>query len=176
MIGNGASAGEVFRFGWRGSHYPGRPVEDLWIAIGRDTGGAWWFDAYFIGRVRLRGGPQHVAGFARWLLTVPPENPYESEFMLIDDEPQPGQGISLLPEGTLLTVEVRLGREETGGPEFLQVLPSGLTAVLPSGQGQRAAFQVCAELECQPVDRIVLEQAAATLLAITAGEIQTAPR
>ncbi|MBT1182657.1 hypothetical protein HET69_01200 [Streptomyces sp. CJ_13] len=36
-----------FRFGWRGSHLPGLPVDDLWLAIGKDPVGC--FDVYFSG-------------------------------------------------------------------------------------------------------------------------------
>lgn len=37
------------RFGWRGSHYPGLPVDDLWLEVGKDPVGAWCFDVYFFG-------------------------------------------------------------------------------------------------------------------------------
>lgn len=60
------------------------------------------------------------------------------------------------------TVEILMGREEDGGPEYLQVLPSG--------EKHSLAFEVCAPLECQPVPRAYLEAAAARLLTISAAE------
>ncbi|MGY0064155.1 hypothetical protein ACWY4P_48285 [Streptomyces sp. LZ34] len=162
VSGNVDETDPGFRLGWRGSHYSGRPVEDLWVAVGKDPDGTWWFDAYFIGRVTLRGGARRAAAFARWLLAPPPEGPYEKEFMLIDSEPQTGS--RHIAEGTLLTVEVLMGREEPGGPEFFQVLPSGETPV------RRLGFEVCAPLDCQPVPRADLEHAAARLLMVSADE------
>lgn len=147
-----------FRFGWRGSHYPGMPVDDLWLAVGKDPDGTWCFDAYFIGRTTLMGGAPRAAAFAQWLLACPPEGRYEKEFMLVDSEPQSGS--RQLTDGTRLTVEILLGREEAGGPEYLQVLLSGET--------RNSAFEVCAPLECQRVLRTELEAAAARLLALRA--------
>ncbi|MFB9903879.1 hypothetical protein [Allokutzneria oryzae] len=161
---------EVFRFRWHGSHYPGSPVEELWFAIERDQRGTWWFDAYVLGRVRLSGGAPHVARFARWLLEPPPQERYESEFLLVDDEPQPGRAISWLARGATeperidtieLTVEVLLGREGEGGPEFLQLAPAG------HAPEHGIAFQVCAELEWDPMDRTTLERTATALLTAT---------
>uniref|UniRef100_UPI002F907165 hypothetical protein n=1 Tax=Streptomyces sp. NBC_01001 TaxID=2903713 RepID=UPI002F907165 len=143
-----------FRFGWRGSHYPGMPVDDLWLAVGQDPDGTWWFDAYFIGRVTLLGGAPRAIAFAQWLLASPPEGLYEKEFMLVDGEPQSGS--RRLANGTLLTVEILLGREEAGEPEYLQVLPSG--------EVRNYAFEVCAPLECKRVVRAELEAAATRLL------------
>ncbi|WP_185899548.1 hypothetical protein [Streptomyces sp. WAC07061] len=136
-----------FRFGWRGSHYPGRPVEELWLAVGRDPDGGWYFDAYFLGRTPLPGGAPVAAAFARWLLAAAPEGRYEEEFLLLDGVPR---------SGSLLTVEVLLGREEAGGPEYLQVLLSG--------EAGGHAFEVCAPLECRRVVRAELEAAAQRLL------------
>ncbi|MFE9796556.1 hypothetical protein ACFYRL_33040 [Streptomyces goshikiensis] len=143
-----------FRFGWRGSHYPGLPVDDLWLAVGKDPVGAWCFDAYFIGRMTLNGGAPRAAAFAQWLLASPPEGRYEKEFMLLESEPQ--NGSRRLTDGTRLTVEILLGREEAGGPEYLQVLLSGEIG--------NAAFEVCAPLDCERVLRAELEPAAARLL------------
>ncbi|MDK9497610.1 hypothetical protein QEZ40_002551 [Streptomyces katrae] len=143
-----------FRYGWRGSHYPGEPVEDLWLAVDRDPDDGWCFDAYFLGRTALPGGAPLAAAFARWLLAAAPEGRYEEEFLLLDGEPQSGS--RRLADGALLTVEVLLGREEAGGPEYLQVLLSGEV-------GGRA-FEVCAPLECRRVDRAELEAAANRLL------------
>ncbi|MFJ3528196.1 MULTISPECIES: hypothetical protein [unclassified Streptomyces] len=148
-----------FRFGWRGSHYPGRPVEDLWLAINKDPDGPWWLDAYFIGRTTLTSGAPRAAAFAQWLMACPPEGRYEKEFMLVDSEPQSESG--RLADGTRLTVEVLLGREEACGPEYLQVLLSGETRNFH-------AFEVCAPLDCQRVHRAGLEAAAARLLALRA--------
>lgn len=144
----------AFRFGWRGSHYPGRPVDDQWLAVGQDPDGAWYFDAYFIGRTTLSGGAPRAAAFAQWLLASPPEGRYEKEFMLVDSEPQSGS--RRLADGTRLTVEILLGREEAGGPEYLQVLLYG--------EIRNRAFEVCAPLECRHVLRAELEAAAARLL------------
>lgn len=144
-----------FRFGWRGSHYPGMPVDDLWLAIGRGPDGTWWLDAYFIGRTTLMGGAPRAAAFAQWLLACPPEGRYEKEFMLVDSEPQSGS--RRLTDGTRLTVEVLLGREEAGEPEYLQVLLSG--------EIRNFAFEVCAPLECRQMLRAELEAAAARFLA-----------
>ncbi|MFI8790310.1 hypothetical protein [Streptomyces sp. NPDC055105] len=154
--GERPGTGPLFRLAWRGSHYPGRPVEDLWIALDRDAGGGWWFDGYFIGRLPLGQGAPRAAEFARWLLAAPPTGPYEWEFTLIDREPQAGS--PWIAAGTLLTVEFLLGREEPDGPEYLQMLPSGETAVRHLG------FEVCAPLECEPLPRTALEVAAAGLL------------
>lgn len=121
--GERPGTGPLFRLAWRGSHYPGRPVEDLWIALDRDAGGGWWFDGYFFGRLPLGQGAPRAAEFARWLLAAPPTGPYEWEFTLIDREPQAGS--PWIAAGTLLTVEFLLGREEADGPEYLQMLPSG---------------------------------------------------
>ncbi|MGE7386917.1 hypothetical protein ACQKM2_15690 [Streptomyces sp. NPDC004126] len=143
-----------FRFGWRGSHYPGAPVDDMWLAVGADPGGGWYLDAYFIGRTPLPGGAPLAAEFARWLLAPAPEGRYEEEFLLLDGEPQ--RGSRALAEGALLTVEVLLGRAEAGGPEYLQVLLFGEV-------GGRA-FEVCAPLECGRVVRAELEAAAQRLL------------
>lgn len=143
-----------FRFGWRGSHYPSVPVDDHWLEVGQDHVGAWYFDAYFIGRTTLSGGAPRAAAFAQWLLVSPPEGRYEKEFMLVDGEPQSGS--RRLADGTRLTVEILLGREEAGGPEYLQVLLFGEIGNL--------AFEVCAPLECQQVLRPELEAAAARFL------------
>ncbi|MEV7730303.1 hypothetical protein AB0P15_37165 [Streptomyces sp. NPDC087917] len=142
------------RFGWRGSHYPGAPVDDLWLAVGKDPSGTYCFDAFFIGRTTLRGGAPRAVAFAQWLLASPPEDRYEEEFMLVDGEPQSGS--RRLVDGTRLTVEILLGREEADGPEYLQVLLSGET--------RDFAFEVCAPLVCQRVLRAELEAAAARLL------------
>ncbi|WP_329383084.1 hypothetical protein OG625_20715 [Streptomyces sp. NBC_01351] len=144
-----------FRFGWRGSHYAGTPVDDLWLAINKDPDGTWCLDAYFIGRTTLMGGAPRVAAFAQWLLACPPDGRYEKEFTLVDSEPQSGS--RRLTDGTRLTAEILLGREEAGGPEYLQVLLSG--------EIHNYAFAVCAPLECQRVLRAELEAAAARLLA-----------
>ncbi|WP_329453298.1 hypothetical protein OG894_42745 (plasmid) [Streptomyces sp. NBC_01724] len=153
-----------FRLGWRGNHYPGMPVDDLCLAIGSDPDGAWWFDAYFIGRVALPGGAPLAAAFAQWLLASPPIGPYEKEFMLIDGEPQSGS--RRVTDGTRFTVEILLGREEAGGLEYLQMLPSGETS--------NFAFEVCAPLECQAVYRADLEAAAARLLTeAAAGDLRS---
>ncbi|MEU9718139.1 hypothetical protein [Streptomyces sp. NPDC047976] len=152
MSGGYEEAG--FRFGWRGSHYPGGPVEELWLAVGGEPGGGWCFDAYFIGRTPLPGGAPLAAAFARWLLAAAPEGRYEEEFLLLDGEPQSGS--RRLADGTLLTVEVLLGREEAGGPEYLQVLLFGEVGGY--------AFEVCAPLECRRVVRAELEAAAERLL------------
>ncbi|MGW6855592.1 hypothetical protein [Streptomyces xanthophaeus] len=144
----------VFRFGWRGSHYPGEPVDDLWLAIGEDPDGTWCLDAYFIGPTTLTGGAPRAAAFAQWLLVSPPEGRYEKEFILVDGEPQSGS--RRLADGTRLTVEILLGREEAGGPEYLQVILTG--------EIRNYAFAICAPLECQPVLRAELEAAAARLL------------
>ncbi|WP_327270991.1 hypothetical protein OG609_01065 [Streptomyces sp. NBC_01224] len=162
MSGDRDETEPAFRLGWRGAHYLGSPVDDLWIAIGEEPDGTWWFDAYFIGRVPLGGGAPRSAAFAQWLLATPPEGRYEKEFMLIDGEPQ--RGSRQIADGTWLTVEVLMGREETDGPEFLQVLLSGETRV------QRLAFEVCAPLECQPIHRSDLEDTIARLLTISADE------
>lgn len=154
---SGGYGGEGFRFGWRGSHYAGVPVEDMWLAVGRDpdgTDGAWCFDAYFIGRTALAGGAPRAAAFARWLLAEAPAGRYEEEFTLVDAEPQSGS--ARLSDGTRLTVEVLLGREEAGGPEYLQVVLSGAVGGY--------AFEVCAPLDCPRVLRADLEAAAARLL------------
>ncbi|MFK0256147.1 hypothetical protein [Streptomyces sp. NPDC090445] len=148
-----------FRLGWRGTHYSGMPVEDLWLAVGKAPDGSWWFDAYSIGRVTLPGGAPRAAAFAHWLLTSPPEGPYEKEFMLIHGEPQ--RGSRRLTDGTRLTVEILMGREEAGGPEYLQMLLTG--------EIRAFAFEVCAPLECRPVPRADLEAAAARLLTIASG-------
>ncbi|MFB6677581.1 hypothetical protein ACFCWG_35265 [Streptomyces sp. NPDC056390] len=154
--GERPGTGPLFRLAWRGSHYPGRPVEDLWIALDRDADGGWWFDAYFLGRLSLGQGAPWAAEYARWLLAAPPSGPYEREFTLIDREPQAGS--ARIAAGTLLTVGFLLGREEPDGPEYLQLLPSGETAVRHLG------FEVCAPLECEPLPRASLEVAAAGLL------------
>ncbi|MER7196553.1 hypothetical protein CG723_12715 [Streptomyces sp. CB01635] len=154
--GECAGTGPFFRLAWRGSHYPDRPVEDLWITLDRDVDGGWWFDGYFLGRLPLGQGAPRSAEFARWLLEAPPTGPYEREFTLIDREPQAGS--ARIAAGTLLTVGFLLGREEPGGPEYLQLLPSGETAVRHLG------FEVCAPLECEPLPRVALEVAAAGLL------------
>ncbi|MFJ3876784.1 hypothetical protein ACIPW5_04925 [Streptomyces sp. NPDC090077] len=143
-----------FRFGWRGSHHPGVPADDMWLAVGRDPDGGWSLDACFIGRTPLPGGAPLAAGFARWLLAPAPAGRYEEEFLLLDGEPQSGS--QRFADGTLLTVEVLLGRAETGGPEYLQVLLSGEVRGLP--------FEVCAPLECRRVARAALEAAATRLL------------
>ncbi|MDX2394976.1 hypothetical protein ACWGHM_36635 [Streptomyces sp. NPDC054904] len=153
MSGEHDEAG--FRFGWRGSHDAGTPVDDMWLAISKDPDGTWFLDAYFIGRTTLTGGAPQATAFAQWLLACPSEGPYEREFILIDSEPQSGS--RRLTDGTRLTVEILLGREEAGGPEYLQVLLFG---------GIRDyAFPVCAPLECPRVLRPELEAAAARLLA-----------
>ncbi|MCX4826014.1 hypothetical protein OG883_40790 [Streptomyces sp. NBC_01142] len=151
-----------FRLGWRGIRYPGMSIDDLWLAVGKAPDGTWWFDAYFIGRVTLRGGAPRAAAFAQWLLTPPPEVQYEKEFILVHGEPQCRS--RQIADGTRLTIEILMGREEAGGPEYLQVLPSGETP------RQGIAFEVCAPLECQPVPRADLEAAAARLLTISAPE------
>ncbi|MFJ5804100.1 hypothetical protein [Streptomyces decoyicus] len=130
------------------------PVDNLWLAVGKGPAGTWCFDAYFIGRTTLTGGALRAAAFARWLLASPPEGQYEKEFMLVDGEPQSGS--RRLTDGTRLTVEILLGREEAGGPEYLQVLLSG--------EIRNVAFEVCAPLVCQRVLRAELEPAAARLL------------
>ncbi|MEU9039475.1 hypothetical protein AB0D45_31850 [Streptomyces sp. NPDC048352] len=122
--------------------------------IARRRGSRGCFDAYFIGRAALTGGAPRAAAFARWLLAAPPEGRYEDEFTLVDGEPQSGS--RRLADGTRLTVEVLVGREEAGGPEYLQVLLSG---EVPGG-----AFEVCAPLVCERVPRADLEAAAARLL------------
>ncbi|MFD9081845.1 hypothetical protein [Streptomyces erythrochromogenes] len=147
--------GTGFRFGWRGSHYAGRPVDDLWFAVGKGPDGAWFFDAYFIGRTTFHGGAPRAAAFAQWLLASPPDGRYEEEFALIDGEPQAGS--RRLTDGSRLTVEILLGREEAGGPEYLQVLLHGETG--------NAGFQVCAPLTCLRVSRSELGASAARLLA-----------
>ncbi|EFL19548.1 hypothetical protein [Streptomyces sp. C] len=151
---SGGYEGAVFRFGWRGSRYPGEPVEDVWLAVGRDPDAAWWFEAYFVGRTTLAGGAPLAAAFARWLLADAPEGRYEEEFVLVDDEPQSGS--ARLADGTRLTVEVLLGRAEAGGPEYLQVLLYG--------EAGGRAFEVCAPLRCPSVVRADLDAAAARLL------------
>ncbi|MGW6158734.1 hypothetical protein ACWFRM_37320, partial [Streptomyces sp. NPDC055144] len=151
--GERPGTGPLFRLAWRGSHYPGRPVEDLWIALGVDGNGGWWFDAYFLGRLPLGQGAPRAAEFARWLLVAPPTGSYEREFTLIGCEPQAGS--ARIAAGTRLTVEFLLGREEPDGPEYLQLLPSGETAVRHIG------FEVGAPLECEPLPRAALEVAAA---------------
>jgi hypothetical protein len=159
---------ELFRYQWRGSHYHGAPISDLWFALGTDDG-VWWFDAFFIGRAPLTGGAAQATAFARWLLEDPPPERYEKEFLLVEDEPMPGFGITWIPDGehrpvhiqnTRLTVECLLGREEVGGPEYLLVVPAG------HAPDQGFGFQVCAELECEPLDRCQLESTAAELFAI----------
>lgn len=148
---SGGYDGAGFRFGWRGRHYPGEPVEELWLAVGADgTDGTWWFDAYFVGRTTLAGGAPMAAAFARWLLADAPEGRYEEEFVLVDAEPHGADGTRRL------TVEVLLGREEAGGPEYLQVLPYGEVGGY--------AFAVCAPLVCPRVVRADLDAAAARLL------------
>ncbi|MFI9778294.1 hypothetical protein ACIHCV_26860 [Streptomyces sp. NPDC051956] len=154
--GERPGTGPLFRLAWRGCHYPGRAVEGLWIALGVDGDGGWWFDSYFLGRLLLGQGAPRAAEFARWLLEAPPTGSYEREFTLIDREPQAGS--ARIAVGTLLTVEFLLGREEPDGPEYLQMLPSGETAVRHLG------FEVCAPLECAPLPRAALEVAAAGLL------------
>ncbi|WP_406101507.1 hypothetical protein OG698_04320 [Streptomyces sp. NBC_01003] len=154
--GERPGTGPLFRLPWRGCHYPGRPEEDLWIALGVDGNGGWWFDGYFLGRLLLGQGAPRAAEFARWLLEAPPTGPYEREFTLIDREPQAGS--ARIAVGTLLTVGFLMGREEPDGPEYLQMLPSGETAVRHLG------FEVCAPLECAPLPRAALEVAAAGLL------------
>ncbi|MET7952304.1 hypothetical protein [Micromonospora sp. NPDC005324] len=153
--------GELFRFEWRGSHYVGRPVEDLWTAIGRDADGEWWFDAYYVGRLSLHGGALQAAEFARWLLAVPPDDSYESGFLLIDDEPAAARGNW---NDAHLSIEFLLGRDEPGGPEYLQIIPTGYSQALKVG------LSICAELECQPVSRSTLEHAARRLLAIAVAQ------
>ncbi|MDT0547565.1 MULTISPECIES: hypothetical protein [Streptomyces] len=155
-----------FRLDWRGNHYSGTPVDDLWLAVFKTLDGVWWFDAYFIGRVPLRGGVARAAAFARWLLAAPPDGPYETEFVLVRGEPQ--AGTRQIAEGTLLTVELLMGREQPGGPEFLQVLLFGETPV------RHLAFEVCAPLDCQPMPRAELERAATGLLTICAEELPEA--
>ncbi|MDA5284113.1 hypothetical protein [Streptomyces sp. Isolate_45] len=130
------------------------PVDDMWLAISKDPDDTWCLDSYFIGRTTLTGGAPHAAAFAHWLLACPPEGPYEKEFILIDSEPQSGS--RRLTDGTRLTIEILLGREEAGGPEYLQVLLFG--------EIRDYAFPVCAPLECQRVLRPELEAAAARLL------------
>ncbi|MEU7508636.1 hypothetical protein ACFZBM_17795 [Streptomyces lavendulae] len=154
MSGNHDRTG--FRFGWRGSHFPGMTVDDQWLAVGEGPVGAWYFDAYFIGRTTLSGGAPRAVAFAQWLLASPPEGRYEKEFVLVDGEPQSGS--RRLTDGTRLTVEILLGREEAGRPEYLQVLLSGEIRNLP--------FEVCAPLECQQVIRPELEAAAARFLSL----------
>lgn len=124
------------------------------MAVGQDPDGTWCFDAYFIGRTTLLGGAPRAAAFAQWLLASPTEGRYEKEFMLVDGEPQSGS--RRLTDGTRLTVELLLGREEASGPEYLQVLLSG--------EIRNLAFEVCAPLECQQLPRAELEAAAARLL------------
>lgn len=153
MSGEHDEAG--FRFSWRGSHDAGMPVDDLWLAINKDPDGTWCLDAYFIGRTTLTGGAPQAAAFAEWLLACPPEGRYEKEFVLVDGEPQSGS--RRLADGARLTVEILLGREEAGGPEYLQVVLSG--------EIRTYGFAVCAPLECQQVLRAELEAAAARLLA-----------
>ncbi|MCP3804831.1 hypothetical protein NLX83_36750 [Allokutzneria sp. A3M-2-11 16] len=156
-----------FRFAWRGSHYSGRPVEELWFALDRDERGDWLFDAYFLGRLPLSGGAEHAAAFARWLLAPPPRRRYEKDFVLLDDEPTPGRAISWLApdsteaervEDTELTVEIILGRDEDDGPEYLILQPSG------HAPRHGFAFQICAELVWEPMDRAAVEHTAALLL------------
>ncbi|GAA4022205.1 hypothetical protein GCM10022247_53010 [Allokutzneria multivorans] len=160
------------RFSWLAAHYPGRPVEQLWFALDRDARGDWWFDAYFLGRVRLSGGSEHVARFASWLLKPAVDEAYERSFVLVDDEPDPGRPISWLAPGateparvsdTVLTVEVMIGRDEDGGPEYLMLQPSG------RAPQQGFAFQICAELVWEPMDRASVERAAVALLDSSAG-------
>ncbi|MET7516870.1 hypothetical protein ABZS88_25925 [Streptomyces sp. NPDC005480] len=148
--------GPLFRLAWRGSHYPGRPVEELWIGLDTDADGGWWFEAYFLGRVPLGEGAERAAEFAQWLLAEPPTGPYEREFTLIARAPQAGS--PRIAAGTLLTVAFLLGREEPDGPEYLQMLPCGETAARHIG------FEVCAPLECEPLPRAALAVAAAGLL------------
>ena len=157
-----------FRFAWQGAHYSGRPVEELWFALERDEHGDWWFAAYFLGRVWLSGGAARAAEFARWLLVPPPRQRYEKDFVLLDDEPTPGRAISWLApdateaeriEDTELTVEIMIGRDDDGGPEYLILQPSG------HAPRQGFAFQICAELVWEPMDRAAVERTAAALLA-----------
>ncbi|MFE2850068.1 hypothetical protein ACFXJO_02910 [Streptomyces lavendulae] len=124
------------------------------MEVGQDPVGAWYSDAYFIGRTTLGGGAPRAVAFAEWLLASPPEGRYEKEFLLVDGEPQSGS--RRLADGTRLTVEILLGREEAEGPECLQVLLFGEMRNLP--------FEVCAPLECQPVVRSELEAAAARFI------------
>ncbi|MFI6054863.1 hypothetical protein ACIBCO_32855 [Streptomyces violascens] len=149
-----------FWFGRRGRPDPGTPIDDLWMAIGSAPDGSWMFDTCFIGRVAMHGGASTAAAFARWILSAPSEGRYENEFRLIDGEQQIGAGP--LADGTWLTVEVLMGREEHGGPEYLRLLLSGETSV------QRIPFEVCAPLHCEPVPRTELQCAAARLLAFCA--------
>jgi hypothetical protein len=125
-------------------------------------------EATLVGRVELRGGAPQAAAFARWLLAARPEGPYETEFLLVDRELGAAPAIAWLPAGALepvriehttLTVEVLLGREAAGGPEYLIVEPMGFAPE------QGFAFQVCEPLDCEPLDRARLEREAAALLA-----------
>lgn len=67
--GERPGTGPLFRLAWRGSHHPGRPVEDQWIALDGDADGGWWFDAYFLGCLPLgqgrRGPPSSPGGSLR---------------------------------------------------------------------------------------------------------------
>ena len=132
----------------------------MWIAITKDDDESWWFDAYLLGRCRLGGGRQRVDDFARWLLAPVPEEAYETEFVLIDDERQTGDHAgAVLREGQYLNIELLLGRSESGGPEYLTVVPTGDT-----GPPSYWAFLLFDGLEYEPVDRDYLERAAAELL------------
>ncbi|MFD7167305.1 hypothetical protein [Streptomyces violascens] len=146
-----------FWFGWRGRHCPGTPMDDLWVAIGAAPDGSWWFGAHSVGRVTMLGGASTAAAFARWALSAPSERRYENEFLLIEGEQQTGAGP--LAHGTWLTVEVLMGRQEHGEPEYLQLLLTGETSV------QRIPFEVCAPLHCEPLPRAGFRCAAARLLA-----------
>lgn len=162
----------VVRFAWQGSHCHGEVIEELWFAIGRDGGGDWWFDAHGIGRVRLAGGAPQAAELARWLLAAPAEDRCESEFVVVDGERRSGPSITWLPDGATepvliedtLTVTLLRGRDDRGGPEYLQVIPRG--DALSAG----FSFQIRAELDWEPVDREALEAAAARLLTLATDQ------
>jgi hypothetical protein len=88
-----------FWFGWRGRHYPGTPMDDLWVAIGAAPDGSWWFGAHFIGRVAMLGGASTAAAFARWVLSAPSGGRYENEFLPVpsSDAPLPDSSPSARP-------------------------------------------------------------------------------
>lgn len=95
-------------------------------------------DSFRYGAMFGSAAVRAAAEFARWLLAPRPQGQYEVEFRVVDAWPARG------PE---YTVEIGLGREDAGGPEYLVMWPSGY---LP-GIGQGA--DVGPELMWEPVDR-----------------------
>jgi hypothetical protein len=162
LMGSGR---EMFRYQWRGSHFHEGPVEDLWFALGEDSG-EWWFDAFYIGRARLTGGAARAIAFAQCLLEEPPTGRYEKEFLLVHNEPwgrgmywkRDGQETPLRIVNTTLEVTCLLCRDIPEGAEYLTINPSGHAP--EDGVG----FDICAELWSKPVDRSRLRSAATTLL------------